>query len=421
MTRRRSRSHEIELDAAAGGLWHEAWHRLRHNSGAMVGFGLDRALRHRRDLRAGDRADDPRERHLSRLAGRAAQRRPRPLARPRPAGARRLRRIVYGARYSLLIGVVSVPIGLSIGLLLGSIAGYVGGVADSVVMRADGHHALDPRPAPRDRIVAMLGPGLRQIMIAVGVVTHPDLRATPARLRARAARERLRARRALVGVPRRDPRLAHPPELDVAGDRRRRRSRWRPRSSTSPGLAFSGSGRRIPLTPEWGTMLTDTTRYLPTAPHLALIPGLAIVISVLGFNLSRRRPPRSARPEVPGRGRRPDPLPATRPRPARRVLDASRGTIYAVNGISFDIAPRRDARDRRRVRLRQERHRARDAGLAAARRAGRRAATATFGGRDLLQLSDARDAVGARPRDRDDLPGSDDVAESGPHDRRADQ
>ena len=50
-------------------------------------------------------------------------------------------------------------------------------------------------------------------------------------------------------------------------------------------LGFLGLGPQDPATPEWGTMLTNTTRYLQTAPHLALIPGMAIVISVLGFNL----------------------------------------------------------------------------------------------------------------------------------------
>jgi peptide/nickel transport system permease protein len=51
------------------------------------------------------------------------------------------------------------------------------------------------------------------------------------------------------------------------------------------GLGFLGLGPPDPATAEWGTMLTDTTRYLQTAPHLALIPGAAIVVAVLGFNL----------------------------------------------------------------------------------------------------------------------------------------
>ena len=51
------------------------------------------------------------------------------------------------------------------------------------------------------------------------------------------------------------------------------------------GLGFLGLGPQDPATPEWGTMLADTNRYLQTAPHLAIIPGVAIVVSVLGFNL----------------------------------------------------------------------------------------------------------------------------------------
>ena len=60
-------------------------------------------------------------------------------------------RIVYGARYSLLIGVVSVAVGLSIGLVLGAIAGYVGGLVDSVIMRLMDIMLVDPGPAARDR------------------------------------------------------------------------------------------------------------------------------------------------------------------------------------------------------------------------------------------------------------------------------
>ncbi len=70
----------------------------------------------------------------------------------------------------------------------------------------------------------------------------------------------------------------------------------------SPGSAFSGSARRIPSTPEWGTMLTDTTRYLQTAPHLAIIPGVAIILSVLGFNLIGDGLREALDPKMRGRG-----------------------------------------------------------------------------------------------------------------------
>ena len=79
-------------------------------------------------------------------------------------------RIIYGARFSLLIGVVSVSIGLSIGLVLGSIAGYAGGLVDSVIMRAMDIMLAIPGLLFAIGIVALLGPGLGQIMIAVRVV-----------------------------------------------------------------------------------------------------------------------------------------------------------------------------------------------------------------------------------------------------------
>ena len=82
-------------------------------------------------------------------------------------------RIIYGARFSLLIGVVSVSIGLSVGLVLGSIAGYVGGFVDSLIMRCMDIMLAIPGLLFAIGIVAMLGPGLTQIMIAIGVVNVP--------------------------------------------------------------------------------------------------------------------------------------------------------------------------------------------------------------------------------------------------------
>ena len=67
-------------------------------------------------------------------------------------------------------------------------------------------------------------------------------------------------------------------------------------------LGFLGLGPQDPATPEWGTMLTDTTRYLQTAPHLAIIPGVAIIISVLGFNLIGDGLREALDPKLRGRG-----------------------------------------------------------------------------------------------------------------------
>ena len=124
-------------------------------------------------------------------------------------------------------------------------------------------------------------------MIAIGIVEHPDLRAAAARLDPRPARERLRPRGALgrrAATGRSSRRHILPNAISpviVAGDARPRDGDHR-----RAGLGFLGLGPQDPATPEWGTMLTDATvRYLQTAPFLAIFPGLAIVIIVLGFNL----------------------------------------------------------------------------------------------------------------------------------------
>jgi peptide/nickel transport system permease protein len=193
--------------------------------------------------------------------------------------------VVYGARFSLLIGVVSVAVGLSIGLIIGALAGFLGGWVDSVLMRLMDIMLSIPGLLLAIGIVAVLGPGVVQIMIAVGVTQIPIF----ARL----------LRGSILGVRESDYVLA---ARSVGVVRRRILASHIIPNSLSPvivqgtlalataiidvaGLGFLGLGPQDAATPEWGTMLTDTTRYLQTAPFLAIIPGLAIVISVLGFNL----------------------------------------------------------------------------------------------------------------------------------------
>jgi peptide/nickel transport system permease protein len=276
---------EVQIEAPSG-LWRDAWRRLRRNPGALLGFALVGLFVIVAVFAPLIATDDPRAQDLSALEGRCC---------PGPSpehifgldalGRDEFSRIVYGARYSLVIGVVAVTVGLSIGLVLGSIAGYIGGFADSVVMRLMDIMLAVPGLLLAIGIVAMLGPGLFPIMIAVGATQVPVFaRLLRGSILAQRENDFVLAARA-IGVPRRSILAAHilPNALSpviVQGTLAMATA-----IIDVAGLGFLGLGPQDPSTPEWGTMLTGTVRFLQTAPHLALIPGAAIVISVLGFNL----------------------------------------------------------------------------------------------------------------------------------------
>jgi peptide/nickel transport system permease protein len=276
---------EVELEAPSG-LWNEAWRRLRRNPGAITGFVIVVTFVIVALFASVIAPEDPRVGDINRLGGSCC---PGPSAEHwfglDQQGRDLFSRVVYGARYSLLIGVVSVAVGLSIGLLIGAIAGFFGGWIDSVLMRLMDIMLSIPGLLLAIGIVAALGPGVIQIMIAVGVTQIPIF-ARLLRGSILAARESdyvLAARS--VGVRGRVILGSHiiPNSLSpviVQGTLALATA-----IIDVAGLGFLGLGPQDPGTPEWGTMLTDTTRYLQTAPFLALIPGMAIVITVLGVNL----------------------------------------------------------------------------------------------------------------------------------------
>jgi peptide/nickel transport system permease protein len=265
---------EIELEQPTG-LWRDAWFRLRRNPGAIIGFVLVLIA-----------PFDPRAQDIAALGGRCC---------PGPSsehlfgldalGRDEFSRVVYGARYSLVIGVVSVAVGLGIGLLLGSIAGYLGGWADTIVMRFIDIMLAIPGLLLAIGIVAMLGPGLFQIMIAVGVTQVPVFaRLLRGSILALRENDFVLAARS-IGVPKRQILASHILPNAISPVIVQGTLAMATAIIDVAGLGFLGLGPQDPSTPEWGTMLTDTTRYLQTAPHLAIIPGVAIIISVLGFNL----------------------------------------------------------------------------------------------------------------------------------------
>ena len=276
---------EVQLEAPSG-LWSDAWRRLLHNPAAIVGFGLVGLFLFVAIFAPLIAPEDPRTGDLSRLGGACC---------PGPSadywfgldqqGRDVFSRIVYGARYSLLIGIVSVAVGLSIGLVFGSIAGYFGGWIDSIIMRATDIMLSVPGLLLAIGLVAALGQGLWQIMVAVGVTQIPIFaRLLRGSILATREADYVLAARS-VGVPKRLILAAHILPNSVSPVIVQGTLSLATAIIDVAALGFLGLGPQDPATPEWGTMLTDTTRYLQTAPHLALIPGVAIVISVLGFNL----------------------------------------------------------------------------------------------------------------------------------------
>ena len=294
---------EIQLEAGGGGLWRDAWQRLRRNPGALLGFTLVGTFIVVAALASVLAPEDPVAGDLSRLGGTCC---PGPSAEHwlgvDQQGRDELSRILYGARFSLLIGVVSVAVGLSIGLVLGAIAGYVGGLVDSVIMRLMDIMLSIPGLLLAIGIVAILGPGLFQIMIAVGTTQIPIFaRLLRGSILALRENDFVLAARS-VGVPRRKILAAHILPNAISPVIVQGTLALATAIIDVAGLGFLGLGPQDPSTPEWGTMLTDTTRYLQTAPHLAIIPGVAIVISVLGFNLIGDGLREALDPKLRGRG-----------------------------------------------------------------------------------------------------------------------
>jgi peptide/nickel transport system permease protein len=280
-------SAEITLEGEGqGGLWSDAFRRLRRNPSAIIGFVLVSLFVFVAIFAPFLAPDNPRAQDLSLISNGCC---PGPSAHHLlgvdDLGRDELSRILYGARLSLLIGIVSVTVGLSVGITLGAISGFVGGWVDGTLMRLVDIMLAIPGFLMAIGIVALLGPGLLQVMIAIGIVNIPIFtRLLRGSVLAQRDNDFVLAARA-VGVRRRKILLSHvlPNSISVvivAGTLALATA-----IIDAAGLSFLGLGPQDPATPEWGNMLTDTVRYLQTAPFLAIFPGVAIVISVLGFNL----------------------------------------------------------------------------------------------------------------------------------------
>jgi peptide/nickel transport system permease protein len=279
-------SRELELELPTGGLWQDAWGRLRRNPGAIAGFVLVALFTLIAIFAPLIAPHDPAQQDILAVGAGCC---PGPSAHHwfglDQLGRDEFSRILYGARYSLVIGLVAVSTGLSIGLLLGSLAGFFGGFVDSLIMRLMDILLAIPGLLLAIGLVAMLGQGLWQIMVAVGVANVPIfarlLRGSVLALR---EQDFVLAARA-TGVRRGSILFAHILPNAVSPLIVQGTLAMATAIIDVAGLGFLGLGPQNPGTPEWGTMLTQVDRYLQSAPFLAIAPGVAIVLSVLGFNL----------------------------------------------------------------------------------------------------------------------------------------
>jgi len=278
-------AHQLEHHAPSG-LWSEARYRLLRNPGALVGAFFVSLFVFVAIFAPWLAPYGPKESNLDLLNN------GKPVG---PSsehwlgidllGRDEFSRIVYGARYSLLIGVVSVTIGLSIGLLLGASAGYLGGKTDSLIMRCMDVMLAIPGLLFAIGIVAALQPGLWQVMLAVGIVNIPIFaRLLRGSVLAQKENDFVLAARS-VGVKRHKILFSHILPNAMSPVIVQGTLAMATAIIDVAALGFLGLGPQDPSTPEWGTMLTDVNEYLSVGPWLAIIPGVAIVISVLGFNL----------------------------------------------------------------------------------------------------------------------------------------
>ena len=195
-----------------------------------------------------------------------------------------LSRVIWGAQSSLQAGATAATIALVVGLVLGMLAAYYGGRADSLIMRCMDVVLAFPYLLLAIAVVAILGPGLRNAMIAIAVVYVPHyarvVRGSVLSVRARDYVEAARAIGARDGrvmwqhvLPNTLAPVIVQTTLNVGSA-----------IIDTAGLSFLGLGTQPP-TPDWGNMLSAGRNYVIDSPWIATFPGLAILATVLAFNL----------------------------------------------------------------------------------------------------------------------------------------
>ena len=195
-----------------------------------------------------------------------------------------LSRIVWGARASILAGVVSVSISLALGVPIGMAAGYLGRWADALISRVTDAMLACPFLILAIALAAFLGPSLTNAMIAIGISATPVfIRLTRAQVLAAKSEDYVEAARAL-GNPHLRIALRHIFPNIVAPLIVQATLAIAAAVIAEASLSFLGLGQQPPA-PSWGSMLNTARNYVDQAPWMAIWPGLSIFLLVLSFNL----------------------------------------------------------------------------------------------------------------------------------------
>ncbi|MCK5201363.1 MAG: ABC transporter permease [Spirochaetales bacterium] len=195
-----------------------------------------------------------------------------------------LTRIIYGSRISLAIGTISVGISLTFGIIIGLISGYYGGWADKIIMRFMDIMLAIPYILLTIVIVAILGPSLTNAMIAIGISQIPQYaRVVRASVLAEKENDYITAERSLGAsnfelmfksiLPNCIAPIFVQSTLGVGNA-----------ILSSAALSFLGLGAQPP-TSEWGLMIASSREFITSAWWIVTFPGIAILLTVLGFNL----------------------------------------------------------------------------------------------------------------------------------------
>jgi peptide/nickel transport system permease protein len=269
---------------AQSGLWRDAFERLRRNPGAMIGLFLILVFVICAVFAPLIAPSGPNE-QVGHLAANGTPPSSEHWFGLDKQGRDYFSRVVYGARLSLIVGVVSVSIGLFFGLLLGALAGFFGGWVDSFIMRTMDIMLAVPSFLLAIALVTLLEPGLVQIMIAVGLIQVPIFaRLLRGSILAQRESDYVLAARSL-GAPGRRLMMRHILPNSLSPVIVQATLAVATAIIEVAALSFVGLGPQDPSLPEWGRMLADSASRLEQGAHLVFFPGMAIVISVLGFNM----------------------------------------------------------------------------------------------------------------------------------------